>query len=101
MKRPSASVRERMMPRPCRRSSRIAAEDSLCNSVDFAALVSPLSKPCARTGAIDKWNFGSAVEGEDGQVNFVYDGAQNSGGFARAQALPPRRMAARIRFNHD
>src|SRR6266699_2397721 len=42
-------------------------------------------------GAIDKPQFGIVVEGEDGQVNFLQDGAQKSGGFQCAQALlPPR-----------
>src|SRR6266700_329120 len=51
-------------------------------------------------GAIDKPQFGIVVEGEDGQVNFLQDGAQKSGGFQCAQALLPQRFAERIHFNH-
>src|SRR6266702_222847 len=52
-------------------------------------------------GAIDKPQFGIVVEGEDGQVDFLQDGAQESGGFQCAQALLPQRFAERIHFNHD
>ena len=52
-------------------------------------------------GAIDKPQFGIVAEGEDGQVNFLQDGAQESGGFQCAQALLPQRFAERIHFNHD